>query len=85
MAFIGKAAFNIGGTTIHSTLYICVNQSLSNPGNCQPKHFVADQYEKLQFIVLDEVSLIGARMFNVVDRRLRSIKHVQNKFFEIGM
>jgi hypothetical protein len=30
---------------------------------------------------LDEISLVGARMFNVINSMLRSIKHVQNKFF----
>jgi hypothetical protein len=31
--------------------------------------------------VIDEISLVGARMFNVINKRLRSIKHIQNKFF----
>jgi hypothetical protein len=30
---------------------------------------------------LHEISLVGAKMFNVIDSRLRSIKHIQNKFF----
>jgi hypothetical protein len=31
--------------------------------------------------VIDQISLVGARMFNVIDNRPRSIKHIQNKFF----
>jgi hypothetical protein len=31
--------------------------------------------------VIDEISLVGARMYNVIDNRLSSIKHIQNKFF----
>jgi hypothetical protein len=31
--------------------------------------------------VIDEISLVGARMFNVIVNRLRSIKHIQNKNF----
>jgi hypothetical protein len=31
--------------------------------------------------VIDEISLIGAKMFNVIDNRLRSMKHIQNTFF----
>jgi hypothetical protein len=31
--------------------------------------------------VIDEISLVGAIMFNVIDNRLKSIKHIQNKFF----
>jgi hypothetical protein len=31
--------------------------------------------------VINEISLVNARMFNVINR-LRSIKHIQNKFFD---
>jgi hypothetical protein len=30
--------------------------------------------------VIDEISFFGARMFNVINNRLRSIKHIQNIF-----
>jgi hypothetical protein len=31
--------------------------------------------------MIDEISFVGAKMFNVIDKRLRFIKHIQNKFF----
>ncbi len=31
--------------------------------------------------MIDEISFVGVRMFNVIDNRLRSIKHIQNNFF----
>jgi hypothetical protein len=31
--------------------------------------------------VIDEISLVGARIFNVIDNKQRSIKHIQNNFF----
>jgi hypothetical protein len=31
--------------------------------------------------VIDEISLVGVKMFNVVNNMLRSIKHIQNNFF----
>jgi hypothetical protein len=31
--------------------------------------------------MINEISLVGVRMFNVIDNRLMSIKHIQNKFF----
>jgi hypothetical protein len=34
----------------------------------------------LQFIILDEISLVGARILNAINQRLYSIKHVQNNF-----
>jgi hypothetical protein len=30
--------------------------------------------------VIDEISFVGARIFNVIDNKLRSIKHIQNNF-----
>jgi hypothetical protein len=37
------------------------------------------RYEQLQLVMIDEISLIDARMINVIDNRLKSIKHIQNK------
>ncbi len=37
------------------------------------------QYEQLQ-LVIDE-SFVGAKMFNVIDNRLKFIKHIHNKVF----
>jgi hypothetical protein len=33
--------------------------------------------------VINEISFIVARMFNAIDNRLRSIKHIQNNFFGV--
>jgi hypothetical protein len=30
--------------------------------------------------VINEISIVGARMFNVTDNKLKSMKHIQNKF-----
>ncbi len=38
-------------------------------------------YDELQLLVLDEVSLIGSRIFSFIDLYLRSIKHTHNHFF----
>jgi hypothetical protein len=32
--------------------------------------------------VIDEISLVGARMLDVINNRLKSIKSIQNKFFD---
>jgi hypothetical protein len=47
MAFTGKAAFNIGGTTIHSALHIPINHSLSNLGKLSTETLskLTNQYE----------------------------------------
>ena len=83
MAFTRKVAFNIGGTTTHSALHIPVNQSLSNLKKLSTKTLskLTKQYEKLKFIVIDEISLVGGRMLNAIDQISHFIKYVQNKFF----
>jgi hypothetical protein len=83
MVSIGKVAFNIDGLMIHSMLNILVQQSLSNLPN-----LLFDTLNKLMFtliwtkqlVVIDEISFVGVRMFNVIDHRLRSIKYSQNQF-----
>jgi hypothetical protein len=83
MASTSKVAFNIDGLTIHSTLNINVQQSLSSLPNLSSNllNRLTCRYEQLQFVVIDEISLVGVRIFNVIDNRLRSIKHIQNNFF----
>jgi hypothetical protein len=75
MAPIGKIIFNIDDLTIHSTLNIPIQQSLSNLPNLSSYslNWLTCQYEQFQ--------LVGAKMFNIIDNKLRSIKHIQNKFF----
>jgi len=31
--------------------------------------------------MINEISFVGAKMFDVIDNKLKSIKHIQNKFF----
>jgi hypothetical protein len=83
MAYTKKATFHVDGTTIYSALNVPVNQSLTNLSNLSfdTLNRLTNKYEQLQLVVIDEISLVGARMFNVVDQRLRSIKHIQNKYF----
>ena len=71
-AFTGKAAYQVGGVTIHSLLGL---GRLDREG-CQP--LKPDQLRCLQqdlknarFLFLDEKSMIGLKLFNAIDSRLR--------------
>jgi hypothetical protein len=81
MASISKVAFNIDGSIIHSALNIHVQQSLFSLANLSSNSLnrLTCSYEQLQLVVIDEISLVGATIFNVINNRLRSIKHIQNK------
>jgi hypothetical protein len=83
MALIGKIAFNIDDLTIYSTLNIYIQESLFSLPNLSLDSLnrLTCQYEQLQLVLINEISFVGVRMFNVIDNRLRSIKHIQNNFF----
>ena len=70
-ATTGIAAFNIGGITIHSALQLPVQ---SHNQNDLTGHGLASLQLKLssiQYIIIDEVSMLGQRMMSWIDRRLR--------------
>jgi hypothetical protein len=83
MALTGKIVFNIDNLTIHSTLNIPIQQYLSNLPNLSSYsvNWLTCQYEQFQLVVIDEISIVGAKMFNIIDDKQRSIKHIQKKFF----
>ncbi|KAJ8017841.1 ATP-dependent DNA helicase PIF1 [Holothuria leucospilota] len=75
MAPTGKAAYGIKGTTIHCALQIPANQGLSNY-----KALTADKlnslqvkYHNLKIIFIDDISMVGHRMFRYIDQRLQQI------------
>jgi hypothetical protein len=82
MASTSKITFNINVLIIHSTLNTPVQQSLFSLLNLSSNSLnrFTCRYKQLQ-LVINEILLVGARLFNVIDNRLRSIKHIQNKFF----
>lgn len=81
MAYIGKAAFNVKGTTIYSALHLPLVTREQTSLSSKKLDTLSAMYKNLQLIVLDEVSLIGFRTFQLIDTRLRSIKHIHDKPF----
>jgi len=82
-ALTGKAAFSIGGLTLHSVFSLPVNQSfreqrpLSN-GTVNTMH--SKLLEK-KLISIDEISTVGANMLSQLDLRLKQI-FKNNLYFE---
>lgn len=81
MAYTGKAAFNIAGTTIHSALHLPLITNTQTGLSSEKLNALSIQYRSLKFIVIDEISLVGANTFNLIDTRLRAIMHVPHKPF----
>ena len=81
MAYTSKAAYNIGGTTIHSTLYLSIVIKTHTSLSSEKLNTLSEQYKNLSLVVFDEVSLIGLNKFSLADSRLRQILHKHNKPF----
>ena len=71
----GKAAYNIRGNTIHSTL------ALSGRGGPHVKGLTIDMLSRLRnklgdikFLIIDEISMVGSKMLNMIDERLKQLQ-----------
>lgn len=72
----GVATFNIGVSTIHSALQVPIRQM--TPLN---DHALAKFQEKMiyvQYIIIDEMSLIGLKLMECIDKRLREAFPIDN-------
>ena len=71
----GKAAFNIKGTPIHSAFGLPVTQGGESWQALNPD--VANKFriilKDLKLIIIDDISMVGAKVFNQIDKRLRQI------------
>jgi len=64
MAYNGKVAFNIDGTTIHSSFSISLNYKDFPSLSSKLLDSLIKKNDQLQLMVLDEISLIGKRYQN---------------------
>ncbi|XP_046974744.1 uncharacterized protein LOC124541014 [Vanessa cardui] len=81
-AFTGKAAFGIGGQTVHNAFCLPISQC----GSTMPSlsagtaNTLASKLCKVKLIILDEISMLGSRTFNQINRRLQQIFHTDVPF-----
>jgi hypothetical protein len=80
-AYTGKAAFNIKGTTIHTAFHFGENESQKMSE--QTRLTIKKQYENLRLIIVDEISMVGAKLLFRVEERLRYIFDSQEPFANI--
>ena len=69
LALIGVAAYNIGGSTIHSTLKIPVNDFSQLEGTCLT--VFQEEMSHVRYILIDEMRFIGEKLLENIDSRLR--------------
>ena len=70
----GKAAFNIQGSTIHSTFLIPANQRLEYKQLDQSRlNTLRSKLRHVKLLIIDEISMVGANMFNFINQRLQDV------------
>ena len=83
LAPTGKAAYNIKGNTIHSSLAIPAIQSLKNYKHLDSSRLntIRSCIGGVKLIFLDEISMVGNCMFNIqINNRLKDIKGTKEDF-----
>ena len=80
-ATTGKAAYNIGGITVHSLLKLPIgskgNKDLSGQSLCRLQENLND----INYIIIDEYSMLGQVTFGWIDRRCKQTTGCNNKVF----
>lgn len=70
----GKATHNIGGHTIHSLFCIPANQNHRyKPLDVQQLDNMRVKFQSLKVVFIDEISMVGNKMFNFINLRLQEI------------
>ena len=78
----GKATCNIGGSTLHYALSLPVSQGIKNFEDLTADKLnqLRVKLTKLKLLIIDEVSMVGANMFEMINRRLKQIIGTQQDF-----
>ena len=71
LAPTGVAAYNVGGTTIHSALRIPIERKYFSQLSSAAKHDLQSQFQSCHFVIIDEFSMVGCALLSVIDKRLR--------------
>ena len=72
MAPTGAVAYNVHGYTLHCLLSIPVRGDFRDlEGQCL--HTLQETLASVRYIIPDEMSMVGRKLFGQVDRRLRQI------------
>ncbi|VDI56075.1 Hypothetical predicted protein [Mytilus galloprovincialis] len=72
----GKAAYNINGLTYSQCFPDTTkkNKGLDQSLSCDVLNTLRMKYRNLSLILIDEISMVGNKMFSLLERRLKKIK-----------
>ncbi|KAJ1528959.1 hypothetical protein ONE63_007327 [Megalurothrips usitatus] len=71
----GKAAFNVGGQTIHSvfTIVFSLVKELTMKLSADKRNTLMFKLKQLKLLIIDEISMVSAQLFQIVNNRLQEI------------
>jgi ATP-dependent DNA helicase PIF1 len=86
-AMTGSAAFLIEGRTLHSFLSIGLakKEARDLASDVRRRPAIAEMLQGLDCLIIDEVSMLGSKLFEKVDIFLRLIRHTTESFGGIQM
>ncbi len=81
-ASTGIAATHMGGVTIHSFSGMGIKEKLSDGdiGKLQKRSYLKKRFQKTNVLVIDEISMLHAFQFDLVDRICRAFKDSSKPF-----
>ena len=86
MAPTGKAAYNIGGETIHRALFVPASQRLEYKAlKWDVLNTIRSKFHGISWIIIDEFSMVGKRMINFINLRMQEIFGTQQLFGGINV
>lgn len=78
----GKAAFNIGGTTLHSAFNLPVHKKECIPPlGADLVNSLYSRMAEVKTLIIDEISMVSRENFGLVDKRLRQIFGRSDEWF----
>ena len=82
----GKAAYNIGGNTLHSAFKIPANRGFEYCTLDRDRlNTIRAKLSKLEVIFIDEISMVGSGMFKFLNLRLQQIMGTQKPFGGVSL
>lgn len=86
-AYTGKAAFGIGGQTVHSAFNLPISQYRHTMPelSATTANTLACKLSSVKLIVIDEISMLGSRTLNQINRRLQQLFHSNIPFAGISI
>jgi ATP-dependent DNA helicase PIF1 len=76
----GVAAYLINGETLHSLLFLPIGRRFNSLKGAKLES-LQNRFKNIKFIIIDEFSMVGCKMFHQIDQRLREASNVKDKIF----